>query len=676
MTATNADVQRVHTLAGTIEAGGIIDKQWAFGTDTKQIIVRDGGIYLHMAGLEASNIFEVDQTVKIASGNGSLFLETESLDSDFDLSLKNDSQEWLMSVKGSDSDKWVLRNETSASNSIEVGVDNIAHFIAGIELEANADIIGSGSTNIDIGSNFTVDGSTGDVVIWGVTTLESPLDVNDLATIHSLIVSNDSDFLGDIDVGLGAFTIEASTGNVFQDGSLTVDDSLFVLDDLLVNTDKFTVLGATGNVTTKGNLTIDDGGWLILGGELPTPTTSGIGFGDRDTGGNPIDSFVKIYERADDELTLVGNDVRIGFYTASEEYLNYNSTTDKFTASSGTFDFDNDNLTTTGTVNIGGTIALVGTIDDDTFATATATNIATSESMKADGDASVLAIDIPDNTAEAFNIEEGANHYINIDTTNSAELITIGNTISAPNVEFIEGASTVRFITNRVAQTAHTEADEIEVHNLASSGMTFLTANNSASSIAFGDTDNNRAGQLSYNHVTDIMAFRAAGTYLLNLAGTSLSLLTNVDLNLSTTSDVDIGSGNFTIAGATGDFLTLGNATVGGFINYTPSATADITAGGGITPTQTHMRAQGSGGAVTVTATPSIVLTGLTDGDIVKIEGRSDTNTLTLQDESSLAGSKLELSGAIDVTLGLGDIIRFTYNSSDGKLWEETRSIN
>lgn len=64
MTVTIADVERVLGTAAAIEAGGIIDKQFALATDTKQIIARDGANYRRMAGIDAANIFTENQTLK------------------------------------------------------------------------------------------------------------------------------------------------------------------------------------------------------------------------------------------------------------------------------------------------------------------------------------------------------------------------------------------------------------------------------------------------------------------------------------------------------------------------------------------------------------------------------------------------------------------------------------
>lgn len=104
------------------------------------------------------------------------------------------------------------------------------------------------------------------------------------------------------------------------------------------------------------------------------------------------------------------------------------------------------------------------------------------------------------------------------------------------------------------------------------------------------------------------------------------------------------------------------------------SSITNITAAGGLTPTNEVMKIQGNGGAVTVTATPSIV-SPLTD-EILIIQGASDTNTVTFQDESNLTDSDLMLDGGNNMTLGKGDILYLRYDGTDGKWYEISRSDN
>ena len=72
------------------------------------------------------------------------------------------------------------------------------------------------------------------------------------------------------------------------------------------------------------------------------------------------------------------------------------------------------------------------------------------------------------------------------------------------------------------------------------------------------------------------------------------------------------------------------------------------------------MRVQGNGGPVIITATPNIEPS--TDGRIVTFQGMSDTNTLTIQDESNLVGSGVQMRGGLDCVLGLGDTVTLTYD--------------
>lgn len=97
----------------------------------------------------------------------------------------------------------------------------------------------------------------------------------------------------------------------------------------------------------------------------------------------------------------------------------------------------------------------------------------------------------------------------------------------------------------------------------------------------------------------------------------------------------------------------------------------NITAAGGITPSHSissevnrafFMVVQGSGGAVTITANPQIVIG--SNHDILSLKGNSATNTLTLSD-----GSGIVLTGGVGFTLGKDDTIGF---SCDGVRWIET----
>lgn len=95
---------------------------------------------------------------------------------------------------------------------------------------------------------------------------------------------------------------------------------------------------------------------------------------------------------------------------------------------------------------------------------------------------------------------------------------------------------------------------------------------------------------------------------------------------------------------------------------YTPSATASITAAGGITVTALHMHIVGDGGAIDITANPQIAAG--TDGQYVILNGTSDANTVQLDD-----GNGLHLHSGSFI-MGSHDYIVLMYDADDSE-WEE-----
>lgn len=161
------------------------------------------------------------------------------------------------------------------------------------------------------------------------------------------------------------------------------------------------------------------------------------------------------------------------------------------------------------------------------------------------------------------------------------------------------------------------------------------------------------------------------GTQNANAVSISGGTISGVTISSST---IGITSGTISgvsITSSTGSFSTLncsGAATFAGQMVFTPSTLQTLLAAGTINPNAPTVRVVGSGGAVTLTSTPTLQ-TATGDGQEVLIIGTDATNTVTVQDNGTLAGSKLKLGSASRV-LGLGSILKLHWDQGLG-LWLE-----
>jgi hypothetical protein len=99
--------------------------------------------------------------------------------------------------------------------------------------------------------------------------------------------------------------------------------------------------------------------------------------------------------------------------------------------------------------------------------------------------------------------------------------------------------------------------------------------------------------------------------------------------------------------------------------------TQTLTAASNIVCEAHTVRVAGTGGATSLTSTPTISTNGIINGQELTIEGTSDTNTVVLSDDGTVAGSKLELAASTR-TLGVGDTLVIKYNSTTAKWYEKS----
>ena len=126
-----------------------------------------------------------------------------------------------------------------------------------------------------------------------------------------------------------------------------------------------------------------------------------------------------------------------------------------------------------------------------------------------------------------------------------------------------------------------------------------------------------------------------------------------------------------TIAGVTVSASTLAASaatTLAGVVALTPSALQTVAPANLIEVSAGKVRVAGSGAPVVLTSKPTVAL-GTLDGQLLLVQGTSDANTVTLQDDGSLAGSKLRL-GSTSRVLGAGDSVLLSWDATLG-MWCE-----
>ena len=150
-----------------------------------------------------------------------------------------------------------------------------------------------------------------------------------------------------------------------------------------------------------------------------------------------------------------------------------------------------------------------------------------------------------------------------------------------------------------------------------------------------------------------------------------LIFLTSPDGSASITERMRIDSSGNVGIGTNAPGTTL---EVNGGFTITPSGDISLLATDTIVATSSMTRVVGNGGAVVVTSTPSIA--DGTDGQIIILQGTSETNTVKLQDQDNQANTGLQLNGNEDFTMGKGDMITLIYDSGDDVWLEQQRSDN
>lgn len=340
-----------------------------------------------------------------------------------------------------------------------------------------------------------------------------------------------------------AANIEVIGGKYFTDmldhghGTLTANSAVLVDSASKINVwnvDNLTLDGNTlSSTNTDGDINLDPNG----SGEIVIPDDTYLTFG------TSKDTKIKYDEATDDRLEVTGADWNF----ANGVAISISDNTQSTTPSTGA-------LTVTGGVGISGNLNVAGSISAGSLATPA--NFTVSGDLTVQGGNIVVtevatSIDIKDNTSAALAVKEGVNEYINITTTNSAELVTIGNNITSVNVVVEDNASNAFLVKE------------------GSNDYLAIDTTDSAEQIILGNDIVAIRAQVEDNSA-NAFAIRQGSNFYVNIATLDGSeLITFSTGNVDIDNDLNIDGGDLTTNQSTFNLLNA-NATT---VNFSGAAT-------------------------------------------------------------------------------------------------------
>ena len=464
-----------------------------------------------------------------------------------------------------------------------------------------------------------------------------------------------------------AANIEVIGGKYFTDmldhghGTLTANSAVIVDSASKIdvwNVDNLRLDGNTiSSTNTDGDINIDPNG----AGEIVIPDDTYLTFG------TSKDVKLKYDETTDDRLEVTGADWNFADGVAISISDVTGSTSDTTGA-----------LVVTGGVGIGENLYVGGSAYIGSLASPSDFTVSGDLTVQG-GDINVTEvatdINIKDNTAGALVIKEGTNEYLNITTTDSAELITfstanvdIDNDLNVDGGDITTNQTTFNLL-NANATTVNAFGAATDIQIGAATGTTNINNNLDVDADLNVDGGDLTTNQTTFNllnaNATTVNAFGAATTINFGTAATTTDF-GDLKINGSTIYG-DISGQTITLdpypAGgdAGGDVVVRGNFKVTGTtttVNSTVMTVNDPVFTLGDSISEKVLTASASNGATTLTLDNT---TGLNDGDIVSGDANIPNGTTITVD----SGTQVTLSNALTGGITSGTELTFTQGADD-----------
>jgi hypothetical protein len=446
-----------------------------------------------------------------------------------------------------------------------------------------------------------------------------------------------------------AANIEVIGGKYFTDmldhghGTLTANSAVIVDSASKIdvwNVDNLTLNGNTiSSTNTDGDINIDPNG----AGEVVIPDDTYLTFG------TSKDVKIKYDETTDDRLEVTGADWNFADGVAisiSDVTASTSTTTGAFTVAGG--------------VGIGGDLYVAGAASIGSLASPSDFTVSGDLTVQG-GDINLTEVatdfNIKDNTAGALVIKEGTNEYLNITTTDAAELITfstanvdIDNDLNIDGGDLTTNQTTFNLLdTNATTVNAFGAATTIEIG--ANSGTTSINNNLDVDldlNVDGGDITTNQTSFNLLNANATTVNFAGAATTVEIGAATGT---TNVNNNLDVDGDVNIDGGDLTVSTTT---FNLANATATTVNAFGAATTIEIGAATGTTNINNNLDVDGDvnidGGDLTVSTT-TFNLANAT-ATTVNFAGAATTVEIGAATGTTSVNNNLDVDGDVNVDGG------------------------